>query len=158
MGTLSETGKAPVGTAGRLHPIGDAAGRLGVHPRTLMAYEKIGLVKPARRSNRRMYSDNELRWLGCVQLMNREGGISLQGLSTLLRFVPCWAILSQMEQGVRGDCSPAAHPAGACLERVRDAYAGHAPATCRSCGIYRENRARARIALGPETSAETPRS
>ena len=38
------------------------------------------------------YSAPELRWLGCVQELNREGGISLQGLSTLLRFVPCWAV------------------------------------------------------------------
>lgn len=147
------------GTASRaLHPIGEAAARLGLHPRTLMAYERIGLVKPERRSNRRMYSDNEIRWLGCVQVMNREGGISLQGLSTLLRFVPCWAILGQVERGGSGDCSPAAHPAGACLERVQRAYAGHAPGTCRSCGIYRENRDRALTALGSESFAGAPRS
>jgi MerR family transcriptional regulator/heat shock protein HspR len=119
-----------------------------------MAYERIGLVKPARRSNRRMYSEDELRWLGCAQVLNREGGISLHGLSTLLRFVPCWAILAQMEQGGGGDCPPAAHPAGACLERVRRAYAGGAPGTCRTCGIYRRNRDEARSALGPEAPAE----
>jgi len=152
MSARSGAGKPPAGSAGRLTPIGEAAGRLGVHPRTLMAYERIGLVKPARRSNRRMYSEDELRWLGCAQVLNREGGISLQGLSTLLKFVPCWAILSQAESGGCGDCSPAAHPAEDCLERVRRAYAGSAPETCRTCGIYRRNREQARIALEPATA------
>jgi len=122
-----------------------------------MAYEKIGLVKPERRSNRRMYSENELRWLGCAQTMNRDGGISLQGLSTLLRFVPCWAILSQVEGGGRGDCSPARHPAEDCLNRVRSAYAGSAPKTCRTCGIYRGNREQALSALEPGAAGQTAR-
>jgi MerR family transcriptional regulator/heat shock protein HspR len=119
-----------------------------------MAYERIGLVKPARRSNRREYSEEELRWLGCAQVMNRRGGISLQGLSTLLRFVPCWAILSQVEQADGSDCSAAAHPAGACLERVHRAYAGGAPGTCTTCGVYRRNRDGARRALEPDAPAE----
>jgi MerR family transcriptional regulator/heat shock protein HspR len=123
-----------------------------------MAYERIGLVKPARRSNRRMYSEDELRWLGCAQVMNREGGISLQGLSTLLRFVPCWAILSQVEGDRRGDCPPADHPAEDCLARVRRAYEGSAPGTCRTCGIYRRNREQARCALAPEAAGQTARS
>jgi MerR family transcriptional regulator/heat shock protein HspR len=121
-----------------------------------MAYERIGLVKPARRSNRRMYSDDELRWLGCAQVMNRQGGISLQGLSTLLRFVPCWAILSQVKSGGPGDCSPAAHPAEDCLERVRRAYAGSAPESCRTCGIYRRNRSQTRTALEPAVGTARP--
>jgi len=157
MDTRSGAGSAPAGAAGRLTPIGEAAGRLGVHPRTLMAYERIGLVKPQRRSNRRMYSEDELRWLGCAQAMNREGGISLQGISTLLRFVPCWAILAQVKDGVPGGCSPADHPAEDCLDRVRRAYAGSAPGTCRTCGVYRRNREHARSALEPEAAGPAPR-
>ena len=157
MSSPSGAGNGPASSAG-LTPIGEAAGRLGVHPRTLMAYEKIGLVKPRRRSNRRMYSEDELRWLGCAQIMNREGGISLQGLSTLLRFVPCWAILSQVEGGGRGDCSPARHPAGDCLERVRRAYAGSAPGTCHTCGVYRRNREQALSALESPAAEPAARS
>ncbi|NNE42913.1 MAG: MerR family transcriptional regulator [Gemmatimonadetes bacterium] len=134
-----------------LTPIAEAAERLGVHARTLMSYERMGLVKPVRRSNRRHYSEPELRWLGCVQELNREGGISLQGLSTLLRFVPCWAVRKEMEAGESGDCCAASHPAEQCLGRVHDAYAGEAPRMCHDCGIYRDNRERGRtaVAAGP---------
>jgi hypothetical protein len=103
-----------------------------------MAWERIGLVRPARRSLRRRYSDDELRWLACVQEFNRRGGISLQGLSTMLRFVPCWAIRSQVESG-RDVCCPPAYPARQCLDRVHGAYAGSAPYECQSCGVYRSN-------------------
>ncbi|MGQ0721594.1 MAG: MerR family transcriptional regulator [Candidatus Eiseniibacteriota bacterium] len=128
-----------------LQSIGRASEALGVHPRTLMAYERIGLVRPARRSNRRHYSPDELRWLGCVQTLNREGGISLQGLSTMLRFVPCWAIRSELHAG--SGPAGAAPPIEARLERVRRAYAGSAPEYCRDCGVYRENRGPCREAL-----------
>jgi hypothetical protein len=103
-----------------------------------MAYERIGLVKPARRSTRRQYSDDELRWLGCVQAFNRKGGISLQGLTTLLRFVPCWAIRREIAAG-EDVCCPPEYPAGDCLGRVHGAYSGSAPEECQSCGVYRSN-------------------
>jgi MerR family transcriptional regulator/heat shock protein HspR len=127
-----------------LQPIGRASETLGVHPRTLMAYERIGLVRPARRANRRYYSPDELRWLGCVQTLNREAGISLQGLSTLLRFVPCWAIRSELHAGPE---PAAAAPVESRLERVLRAYAGAAPEYCRNCGVYRESRGPCREAL-----------
>lgn len=130
-----------------LHSIGVAAGKLGLHPRTLMAYERIGLVKPARHATRRRYSEDELRWLGCLQEFNRKGGISLQGLTTLLRFVPCWAIRREIAD--RGDaCCPPEYPAEDCLGRVRGAYAGAAPETCQSCGVYRSNVEPCGAALG----------
>jgi MerR family transcriptional regulator/heat shock protein HspR len=128
-----------------LHSIGAASETLGVHPRTLMAYERIGLVRPARRSNRRYYSNDELRWLGCVQTLNREGGISLQGLTTLLRFVPCWAIRSELHAAP--EPSPEPTPIELRLDRVRRAYAGAAPQYCRDCGVYRGSRGPCREAL-----------
>jgi hypothetical protein len=112
-----------------------------------MAYERIGLVRPARRARRRFYSDDQLRWLGCVQEFNHRRGISLHGLSTLLRFVPCWAIRTELEEEGERDCCPSAYPAGSCLERVRQAYAGEAAAVCLECGIYRNNRDSSRTAL-----------
>jgi len=123
---------------GPLHSIGSASRKLGLHPRTLMAYERIGLVKPARRSARRQYSEDDLRWLGCVREFNRKGGISLHGLSTLLRFVPCWAIRREVAAGPDACCAPS-YPASDCLDRVRGAYAGSAPTECLSCGVYRSN-------------------
>ena len=131
-------------TAESRHPIGEASRKLGVHPRTLMAYERIGLIQPERCSNRRIYSENDLRWLGCVQSFNRNAGISLHGLSMLLKFVPCWAVREQAQNGAEpGRESPGAPS----LDRVERAYSGTAPADCRTCGVYRRQREETRAAL-----------
>ena len=75
-----------------------------------------------------------MRWLACVQELNRAGGVGLRGLSVLRRFVPCWAIREQVENGTGMDGEP---EAAETLERVDRAYAGSAPGTCRTCGVYR---------------------
>jgi MerR family transcriptional regulator/heat shock protein HspR len=38
-----------------VYTIGTAAELLGVHPRTLRLYEDSGLIRPARKNNRRLY-------------------------------------------------------------------------------------------------------
>jgi MerR family transcriptional regulator, heat shock protein HspR len=124
--------------------IGRAARELGLHPRTLMAYERIGLIRPARRRTRRVYSDNDLRWIGCVQEFNRHAGVSLHGLTMLRRFLPCWAVREQVERDAGGGWEP---PGAESLDRVHRAYSGQAPGECRSCGVYRAGREKARLAL-----------
>ena len=86
-----------------LHPIGVASGLLGVHPRTLRLYEQRGLLQPARRSGRRYYSNDDLRWSRCIIEWNHGRGLSLDGIRRLLDFLPCWGIgnraLSRRPQG-----------------------------------------------------------
>jgi len=131
-----------------LYSIGRVAEGLGVHPRTLMAYERLGLVRPARRSGRRAYSAADRRWLTCLREFNREGGVSLQGLSTLLQFVPCWAIRSELTRGGRKVAAvPSDYPASDCLDRVTRAYSGEACPDCRSCDNYRGGSGPGREAL-----------
>lgn len=126
-------------SAARL-PIGDAARRLDLHPRTLMAWERMGLVRPARDGGRRVYSEDEIRWLGCLREFNRAGGISLQGVSALLRFVPCWGIRAQLAEDRGAPAAPSQWPAGDALGRVERAYAGPPPAACEDCGIWNRRR------------------
>jgi hypothetical protein len=121
----------------RLYAIGEVAETLAVHPRTLMVYERLGLVRPARRSNRRAYSRADVRWLTCLRAFNRRGGVGLSGLSTLLKFVPCWAIRAELEAGDAERAVPSEYPASACLSRVARAYSGHAPRECGGCENYR---------------------
>jgi len=130
-----------------LYSIGQLAEKLRVHPRTLMAYERLGLVRPARRSNRRAYSGAERQWLECLREFNREGGVSLQGLATILRFVPCWALRTELAPGRKGASLPAEYPAEDCLRRVAQAYSGQARAECRDCQNYRRGAMRGREAL-----------
>ncbi len=122
--------------------IAAAADRLGVHPRTLMAYERIGLVKPERRSNRRRFSEEDLTWIGCAQDLNRRAGISLHGLAMLRRFVPCWAVRERVEAGDTGPAGPEEMFAD-----VVRAFDGKATEACRGCRCYRSRSSETRETL-----------
>jgi MerR family transcriptional regulator/heat shock protein HspR len=75
-----------------LYTIGIAAELLDVHPRTLRLYEESGLIKPARRNNRRLYSNHDLAWVRCVRYLIHEKGLNQEGLRRLLALLPCWEI------------------------------------------------------------------
>ena len=76
-----------------LYTIAMAAELLGVHPRTLRLYEAAGLLKPARRHNRRLFSKNDLTWARCIRFLIHEKGLNQEGLRRLLGQTPCWEIL-----------------------------------------------------------------
>jgi len=82
----------PITSDTPVYSIGVAAQILGVHPRTLRIYEDEGLIKPARKGNRRFFSPNDITWIGCVRTMIHEEGISIPGIKKLLRYAPCWEI------------------------------------------------------------------
>ncbi len=75
-----------------VYTIGTAAELLGVHPRTLRLYEDGGLIRPARKNNRRFYSMNDLEWVGCIRYLLHDKGLNQEGLRRLLALVPCWEI------------------------------------------------------------------
>jgi len=61
---------------------------IGVHPRTLMIYEDEELVVPARtRTNRRRYSQQDVRTLQFIQFLTRKRGINLAGASVILQML-----------------------------------------------------------------------
>jgi len=82
----------PITAETPVYSIGVASQILGVHPRTLRIYEDEGLVKPARKGNRRFFSANDITWIGCIRAMIHEEGISIPGIKKLLRYAPCWEI------------------------------------------------------------------
>ena len=75
-----------------IYPIGVAAKLLDVHPRTLRIYEAEGLIKPAHRGSRRMFSPNDIKWISCLRSMIHDQGISIPGLKKLLQLIPCWEV------------------------------------------------------------------
>src|ERR1700716_4164564 len=61
---------------------------MGVHPRTLMIYETEKLVVPARtRTNRRRYSQQDVRVLQFIQFLTRKRGVNLAGVAALLEMI-----------------------------------------------------------------------
>jgi MerR family transcriptional regulator/heat shock protein HspR len=75
-----------------LYPIGIIAELLNIHPRTLRIYEREGLIKPARRSGKRFYSNNDLQWLKCLRKLIHEDGLNIAGIKKLLTLASCWEI------------------------------------------------------------------
>jgi MerR family transcriptional regulator, heat shock protein HspR len=61
-----------------------AAARVGMHPQTLRLYERVGLVKPARRGSNRLYSDEDIERLRQIQRLTQEMGVNLAGVEIIL--------------------------------------------------------------------------
>lgn len=61
-----------------------AAKLLSVHPRTLMLYEKAGVIEPHRTTTkRRMFSLNDLENLQFIRFIIQEKGVNIQGVKIL---------------------------------------------------------------------------
>lgn len=62
-----------------------AASLLGLHPRTLMLYERAKLINPYRTStNRRMFSKKDLDHLQFVKFLTQEERVNLRGVKIFL--------------------------------------------------------------------------
>ena len=68
-----------------IYTISVASEILETHPRTLMMYEELGLVTPHRTTtNRRRYSQRDIRRLQVIQHLTRERGVNLAGVRHIL--------------------------------------------------------------------------
>lgn len=92
---------------------------LKIHPRTLMKYEKLGLIKPFRnpKNNRRLYSNNDIKWISCIAKMIHEDGFSLKSLGYVLSLAPCWMIKECPEE-VRKECQAYHNHSKPCWETI----------------------------------------
>jgi MerR family transcriptional regulator/heat shock protein HspR len=81
-----------------VYPISVASRLLNVHPRTLRIYEDEGLIKPERRGERRLYSQNDITWIGCLRSLIHDEGISIPGIKKLLQFASCYEITGCPDQ------------------------------------------------------------
>jgi MerR family transcriptional regulator/heat shock protein HspR len=58
---------------------------LNLHPRTLMIYESENLIKPQRTAtNRRRYSEDDIRRVRVIQFLTRQKGVNLAGVKYVL--------------------------------------------------------------------------
>ena len=115
--------------------ISEASRRVGLHPRTLMLYERLGLLVPERRGQQRRYSDVDLRWLGCIREINHRGGVSLAGIRAFLRYLPCWALRSCAMRSIR-DVSPGKFDCENAVGSIQRLLDGQSLESCKDCGYY----------------------
>ncbi len=61
---------------------------LNLHPRTLMIYESESLIRPQRTAtNRRRYSEDDIRRVRVIQFLTRQKGVNLAGVKYVLRLL-----------------------------------------------------------------------
>jgi DNA-binding transcriptional MerR regulator len=71
-----------------IYTISVASEILQTHPRTLMMYEHLGLVVPKRTTtNRRRFSQRDIRKLQAIQTLTRVHGVNLNGARYVLRLL-----------------------------------------------------------------------
>lgn len=71
-----------------IYTLSVAAEILETHPRTLMMYEHLGMIKPRRTAtNRRRYSQRDLLKLQVIQTLTREHGVNLAGVRYILQML-----------------------------------------------------------------------
>jgi MerR family transcriptional regulator, heat shock protein HspR len=116
-----------------VYTIGTAAEILGVHPRTLRLYEDGGLIRPARKNNRRFYSASDLRWINCIRYLIHEKGLNQEGLRRLLALIPCWEINGCSGEAKAG-CAAPEDRSTPCWDLARRSDADSRK--CHECEVY----------------------
>jgi MerR family transcriptional regulator/heat shock protein HspR len=84
-----------------VYVISVAAQLSGLHPQTLRAYDRLGLVSPGRAAGRgRRYSLRDVLILREVQRLSQEDGVNLSGIKRILELESEWqrsrAMLAEM--------------------------------------------------------------
>ena len=120
-----------------VYTIGTAAEILGVHPRTLRLYEDAGLLRPARKNNRRFYTANDLTWITCIRYMIHEQGLNQEGLRRLLALIPCWQTKACPSEA-REQCAARADRSAPCWDLAR--RADDESKECYRCAVYHSAR------------------
>ena len=68
-----------------IYTLGVASEMLDAHPRTLMVYEQLDMIKPQRTpTNRRRYSPRDVMKLQAIQNLTRKHGVNLAGARYIL--------------------------------------------------------------------------
>ncbi|MCP5064218.1 MAG: MerR family transcriptional regulator [Ignavibacteriae bacterium] len=81
-----------------IYTISNAAKILGISVHTLRMYEREGLIIPFRKdSNQRLYSNQDIERVRCIQRNISEDKINIEGMRRVLALLPCWAIVKCSE-------------------------------------------------------------
>lgn len=84
-----------------LYVISVVAKRLEVHPQTLRLYERLGLVRPQRRGNIRLFSDADIARLEQILRLRDDLGVNLAGIEVILNLLDRLEELQQELERVR---------------------------------------------------------
>lgn len=87
-----------------IYTISNAAKILKASVHTLRMYEREGLIIPFRKSsNQRLYSEQDLERVRCIQRTINDDKINIEGMRRVLALLPCWSIINCSEND-RANC------------------------------------------------------
>ena len=135
-----------------IYSISEASRILRVHPRTLLKYEKLDLLRPHRnpRNNRRLYTGNDLQWVICIMRLVHQDGYKLKTLGSVLALAPCW-IVKGCPAETRENCDVFIHHDYPCWSRGKEKLSD---APCQKC-VYYTHFYRAKEQQNPETQKDS---
>lgn len=120
-----------------VYTISIAAKKLGVSVHSLRLYEREGLIRPFRtETNRRLYSDIELRKVTALKYMVREKGMNFEGLRRLVALIPCHKLNKDCTKVLREDCPAHKGMEGPCWSYESACAALNDGDNCRDCQVY----------------------
>ena len=115
--------------------IGAVASLINVSVQTLRLYEQKGLILPYKsKSGRRKYSLHDVNRLEQIRKMIVEKGLNLNGVRSLLSFIPCWSF----KGGFDKDCEqcPAAFETVEPCWNIKNVGTKCQNQDCRECPVY----------------------
>ena len=118
-----------------VYTIGVAADLIGVSVHALRMYETAGILSPKRtKTQRRLYSKNDITRLQGVRHFIEEDGLNIAGIKTVLSVIPCWK-LKPCSKEDRGKCDAYYKMGEPCwaVETRGDICTG---VDCRDCEVY----------------------
>lgn len=86
-----------------VYVISVAAELAGMHPQTLRAYDRMGLVVPGRAGRARRYSERDVAMLREVARLSQEEGFGLTGIRRILELQQELVALREQVAGLRAE-------------------------------------------------------
>lgn len=123
-------------TRGKLLKIGEVAKQLGVAVSTIRKYEEAGLVLPVRTAGKhRLFSMDDLHWLGCVREMITDKSMTIEAIKRMLAVIPCWQ-LRKCPESDRLTCPAYVDDSKPCW-MIEDTKFDCRYNDCRTCIVYK---------------------
>ncbi len=116
-------------------PISVVAERLGISEHTIRMYEREGLIIPyKRKSGHRLFSQEDIERIECINKTVSEKKISIAGIRRLLALIPCWEIKGC--GGDKYDCPAYVDYEKPCWLHKENLKGDCATNECRECPVY----------------------
>lgn len=87
-----------------VYMIGVVAYLTEMHAQTIRLYERLGLVTPQRKNNKRLYSEHDVERLKQIRRLTKDMGVNLAGVEVILDMLDRLEKLQVERDTIRDRC------------------------------------------------------